>query len=169
MTLSDLTIENGLAQPGDGPAGSGGGIRDEGNTSLTLNSVVVTNNAASADGGGISMENVLSTPWTLNINNSTIESNRAGDAGGGVETDGSGNVKISNSQITANTPVNQGGGVWLVAIDEGAPSNPVVTTGGQFYFVDPDVVLSPSPSGVSGGGYGVVDGNAHVTGIVLTA
>jgi predicted outer membrane repeat protein len=65
VTLVGFTIQNGLAQPGDGPGGSGGGIRDQGNASLTLTDMVVTNNTASADGGGISMENTVSTPWTL--------------------------------------------------------------------------------------------------------
>jgi hypothetical protein len=34
-TLSGFTIQNGRAQPGDVAAGSGGGIRDQGNASLT--------------------------------------------------------------------------------------------------------------------------------------
>ena len=130
VAISGVTIENGLAQPGDGAPGSGGGIRDQGNTNLTLNNVVVTGNAATADGGGISMENLVSTPWTLTINNSTISSNRAGDAGGGVETDGSGHLNITGSTITANTTVNQGAGVWLDAIAAGTVTNPVITNPG---------------------------------------
>ena len=35
------------------------------------------------------MENTVSTPWTLTVNNSVISNNHAGDAGGGIETDGS--------------------------------------------------------------------------------
>ena len=46
VAMSGFTIENGFAQPGDGAAGSGGGIRDQGNTNLTLNNMVVTSNSA---------------------------------------------------------------------------------------------------------------------------
>lgn len=120
VTLQGFTIQNGVAQPGDGPAGSGGGIRDQGNASLTLNNMIVTGNIATADGGGISMENLVSTPWTLTINNSRISNNHAGDAGGGVETDGSGNVIINpGTVIDSNTSLNQGAGIWLDAIQVG--------------------------------------------------
>jgi hypothetical protein len=125
VTLQGFTIENGRAfdptgaNP-DGGVASGGGIRDQGNASLTLTNMVVTNNSATADGGGITMENAVSTPWTVTINNSTISNNRAGDAGGGVETDGSGKIFINaGTVITGNTSVNQGAGIWLDAIQVG--------------------------------------------------
>ncbi len=66
VTMQGFTITNGVAQPGDGAGGSGGGVRDQGNASLTLNNMVVTGNLATADGGGVSMENApASTPLTL--------------------------------------------------------------------------------------------------------
>ncbi len=46
FTFLGFTIENGLAQPGDLAGGSGGGIRDQGNESLTLTDMVLTHNAA---------------------------------------------------------------------------------------------------------------------------
>jgi hypothetical protein len=118
VVLQGFTIQNGIAQPGDAAQGSGGGIRDQANVNLTLTNMSVTNNLATADGGGIAMENpTASTVWTLTINNSTISNNHAGDAGGGVETDGSGTDLInSGTVITGNTCVNQGGGIWLDAI-----------------------------------------------------
>jgi hypothetical protein len=120
VKLQGFTIENGVASPGDGAAGSGGGIRDQGHTSLILTNMVVTNNKATADGGGISMENTASTNWTLTINNSTISNNHAGDAGGGVEGDGSGVININQgTRITGNTSLNQGAGIWLDAIQVG--------------------------------------------------
>src|SRR5262249_14247623 len=81
VTMQGFTITNGVASPGDGAAGSGGGIRDQGNASLVLNNMVITNNVATADGGGVSMENSVSEPWKLTINNSIISNNHAGDAG----------------------------------------------------------------------------------------
>jgi hypothetical protein len=123
VTLIGFTIENGLAHDAnnpDGPGASGGGIRDQGNASLTLTNMTLTDNYATADGGGVSMENSVSTPWTLTINNSTISNNHAGDAGGGVDEDGSGNVNINQgSKITGNTSLNQGAGIWLDAIAAG--------------------------------------------------
>jgi hypothetical protein len=118
-TFIGFTIQNGVAldpMNPDGATSSGGGIRDQGNQSLTLDNMVLTNNSATADGGGLSMENGVDTPWTLTINNSTVSNNQAGDAGGGVETDGSGKTIITSSLITGNTCVNQGAGIWLDAI-----------------------------------------------------
>jgi hypothetical protein len=119
VILQNLILQNGVASPGDGAAGSGGAIRDQGNVSLTLTNVVIRNNRATADGGGVSMENVVSTPWTLTLNNSQILNNHAGDAGGGVETDGSGKIFIMATVISGNTSVNQGAGIWLDAIQVG--------------------------------------------------
>jgi hypothetical protein len=121
VTLEGFTIENGLASPGDGPGASGGGIRDQGKASLSLIDMVVTHNVATADGGGISMENVVNAPWFLSINNSTISYNRAGDAGGGIDEDGQGTVVIGEgTKIIDNTSVNQGAGIWLDAIPVGS-------------------------------------------------
>jgi predicted outer membrane repeat protein len=120
VVLQGFTIQNGIAQPGDAAEGSGGGIRDQGNVSLTLTNMTVVSNRATADGGGISMENAATTSWTLTINNSAIANNSAGDAGGGIETDGSGTDVINpGTVITGNTSVNQGAGIWLDAIQVG--------------------------------------------------
>jgi hypothetical protein len=124
VTMQGFTITGGVASDAanaDGPNASGGGIRDQGSASLTLTNMVITNNSATADGGGVAMENVTSVPWTLTVNNSTISDNHAGDAGGGLETDGSGKVFVNTGTvITGNTSVNQGAGIWLDAIQVGA-------------------------------------------------
>jgi hypothetical protein len=124
VTLQGFTVQDGRAFDAtganpDGPAASGGGIRDQGNASLTLDNLVVTNNSATADGGGVSMENLVSVPWTLTVTNSIISDNHAGDAGGGLETDGSGKIFVTDSTITGNSSVNQGAGIWLDAIQSG--------------------------------------------------
>jgi hypothetical protein len=120
VTIQGVTITNGDASPSDGPNGSGGGIRDQGTASLTLINDTITNCFATADGGGISMENAVDTPWKLTIQNSTVSNCHAGDAGGGVEEDGHGVVTITNSTVTNNTCVNQGAGLWLDAINHTA-------------------------------------------------
>jgi hypothetical protein len=131
VTMQGFTIQNGLAADPMNPGGpsSGGGIRDQGNADLTLTNMVITHNSASTDGGGVSMENApASTPWTLTVNSSTISNNHAGDAGGGLETDGTGSVFINTgSVLTGNT----GAGIWLDAIGTGSANltmNGVVVT-----------------------------------------
>jgi hypothetical protein len=134
VTLQGFTIAGGVASSplfvdGNGDIGtgnnptdvSGGAIRDSFNASLTLQNVVVSGNTAQAAGGAISMENPLgfSTPWTLRVLNSTISNNRAGDAGGGINTKGSGRVIISQSVLSDNVCVNQGAGIWLDTVDVG--------------------------------------------------
>jgi hypothetical protein len=155
VTISGVTIENGLAQPGDGAGGSGGGIRDQGPVDLILSQDILTNNSATADGGGVSMENpTVSTNWALTVDNTTVINNHAGDAGGGIESDGTGQILIkNNSTIADNTCVNQGAGVWLDSI---APA----TVTSQLNVMSS--VVSGNTAGVLGGGIGQA-GNSFVT------
>jgi Big-like domain-containing protein/ASPM-SPD-2-Hydin domain-containing protein len=114
VTMHGFTISNGLAQQGDLAMGSGGGIRAKSVASLTLTGMVVTGNEATADGGGIAMENQSNSTWVLTISNSTISNNHAGDSGGGIDGDGTGSIVInSGSVISGNTALNDGGGILL--------------------------------------------------------
>jgi hypothetical protein len=173
VSLSGFTVQNGLAQPGDLAAGSGGGIRNIGNANLTLTNMVVTNNSASADGGGVVMENSSggtdflggSTRWTLTINNSTISNNHAGDAGGGVDADGSGTVNINaGSVISGNTDVNQGAGVYLDGIAD-AVTGVAVTAGGSGYTSAP--IVNFGGPGTGAAGIATITGGA-VTAVTIT-
>ncbi len=146
VTINGVTIENGVAQAGDTQVGSGGGIRDQGSVDLTLNNDLITNCSATADGGGISMEqpgNLASTKWKLNLNNTTVSNCHAGDAGGGVEEDGTGFVNITNSMISDNTCLNQGAGVWLDAINGGTAALTVTNS-----------LVTGNTAGMLGGGLG---------------
>lgn len=128
VLLKGFTIENGIASPGDGAAGSGGGIRDQGNVNLTLRNMVITHNSATADGGGLVMFNMVEASWTLTVINSVISDDHAGDAGGGIDTDGTGTVVINNSKIIGNTDINQGAGVYVdVAAGSTDPSGANMT------------------------------------------
>jgi hypothetical protein len=184
VTFPNFTIEHGMAAPADGAAGSGGGIRSIGSASVVLDHMTLTENFATADGGGISMENAANTPWTLTIENgSLIQNNHAGDAGGGVETDGQGKVFINTStQILGNTCVNQGAGIWLDAIGPVSANLTMdtVTVANNVAFNGPTggignagngavsinlCMVSQNSSGTTGGGFGDENmlGNLTVT------
>ena len=158
VKMVGFTIEHGFASPGDGAAASGGGIRDQGNASLELDFVTVTDNYATADGGGISMENVTNVPWKLTINNSVISNNHAGDAGGGIEEDGQGTVNVNvGTVITGNTCVNQGAGIWLDAVNN-VTANTTITGA----LISNNIAFTGVGGGVGNAGSGNVVFNASV-------
>jgi hypothetical protein len=175
VTLQGFTITDGYASSakfvdGNGAPGSGnspfdinaGAIRDSFNASLILENMVVSGNVSQGAGGAISMENPLdfSTPWTLKVVNSTISGNRAGDAGGGINTKGNGRVIISQSVISDNVCENQGAGIWLDTIDVGAVHQSAVLTVTQSVISD-NVSLA---AGNFGGGIGNAGNDALATG-----
>ena len=93
-----------------------------------------------------------STPWTLTINSSTISNNHAGDAGGGIETDGSGHVNINaGTVITGNTGVNQGAGIWLDAINGARVGSVTITNPGIRATPRPPTVTFTPVDGVDAG------------------
>jgi hypothetical protein len=168
-----FTIENGRAFDAtgatpDGPDfGQGGGVRDVGAVSLTLNDLVIANNSATADGGGVGFEDRVSTPWTLTVNNSIIRGNKAGDAGGGIDVDGHGKVFVNNSTITGNSTVNQGGGIWLDAVESNGvfqTSNLTVTNS----VISNNTSLTANAAANDGGGIGNAgDGTVTITGSTI--
>jgi hypothetical protein len=119
VTLSNLTIQNGLGQINGGGVnnagaltifnstivanttgvnGNGGGINNTG--TLTMNNSNVLYNSAGNGGGGIA------GPGALTINNSTVSGN-SGASGGGIY--GAGTLTVSNSAIWSNSASNGGG------------------------------------------------------------
>ncbi|HEX8268603.1 MAG TPA: choice-of-anchor Q domain-containing protein [Flavobacterium sp.] len=93
VVLNDFEIENGLAD-------NGGGIRVF-NATLTINALRIsscTANGASGSGGGI----YLGTNSELIALNSTISTNTANRAGGGIESVAGTNVTLTNVQLIAN-------------------------------------------------------------------
>jgi len=168
VTMQGFTITNGNASPGDFAPGSGGGIRDQGNASLTLTNMVLTNNRATADGGGVSMENMASVPWTLTLNNTIVSNNHAGDAGGGVETDGSGKVFLNaGTTITGNTCVNQGAGVWLDFIPD--PNNPIVLKSANLTVTGSTISNNKALTGLGGGIGNAGTGAVSIIGSTLSS
>jgi hypothetical protein len=162
VTMQGFTIQHGAASPGDGAAGSGGGIREQGTQSLTLTNMVVTSNTATADGGGLVMfDPVNPTPsWVLTINASTISNNHAGDAGGGIDTDGTGTVFINaGTVITGNTDLNQGAGVYIdVAAGNPSPLGADMTMTGTIVSNNSALAsgITASGGGISNAGTGTM-------------
>jgi len=97
LTLNNVTIAN-----GDIEEDSGGGIYNQGTTTLNFTNVI--NNAALNSGGGIY------NTGTLIINDSTIADNFVGYFGGGGIHSSGGTVEIRDSYIRNNSS-SYGGGV----------------------------------------------------------
>jgi len=168
VTMRGFTITNGLAQPGDSAPGSGGAIRAKSVASVTLTDMIVTGNEATGDGGGIAMENIVNSIWTLTINNSTVSNNHAGDSGGGIESDGSGIIAInSGSVISGNTALNKGGGIFLdsILVSVFLQSASLTMRG---TLVSDNRTLSATGSGGAGGGiFNNGDGSVNITDSVV--
>ncbi len=138
VTISDITIRNGQALPGN----DGGGIWNSGN--LTLENVTVAGNktrsdatlSADAPGGGIF------NAATLQLRNCAITGNTAADMGGGIHNKGI--MTVLQSTIATNT----------AATDRG---------GGISNFNQATIILSTiSGNQATGGGGGVENGGALV-------
>jgi hypothetical protein len=169
VTMTGFTVENGAAGPGDFAAGTGGGIRDTNNASLVLDNMVITNNTASGDGGGVSMNNLLDTPWAVTFNNTTVSNNHAGDEGGGLVTYGSGfDILNAGTVFTGNTAAMEGGGVDDDAIAQGPVASVTVTDGGIGYTSVPTVTFSGGGATTQAIGTAVVNGGV-VTAVILTS
>jgi hypothetical protein len=106
VTITDLTVRNGQAQPG----ADGGGIVNWGN--LTLEDVTVSGNrtrsdatlSADAPGGGIF------NAATMQLRNCTVTGNSAADVGGGIHNKGI--MTVMQSTISKNTAqADRGGGI----------------------------------------------------------
>ncbi len=120
VSMKGFTIQNGIAAPGGGPAGTGGGIRDQGNVDLTLTNMVVKSNRAAGDGGGISNAG----NGAIAIVNSVVARNFSGGLGGGFsDPNNQGTLTVRNSLFLNNVAIGNGGG-----IQQGGPSTTISNT-----------------------------------------
>ncbi len=154
VSISDLTIQNGLPSTGgpDGggiviiggtltltnttvdsnsaPAGNGGGIYNNGQTLMLINSTVSNNNAI--DGGGI-----VNVVGIVTLDNSIIDGNNAvsGD-GGGIFNESFGMLTLTNNSTVSNNNADNGdgGGIynnvsWLTLTDSFVTGNHILNSG----------------------------------------
>jgi hypothetical protein len=113
VVMQGFTIQNGVASPGDGAAGSGGGIRDQGSVNLTLTNMSLTNNLATAGGG---LESDGSGKVVLNAG-TVVTANTSANQGGGIWLDGiqqgntsqSASLTVNGSLISNNQALSPGG------------------------------------------------------------
>lgn len=134
VTISNLTLTNAFDSPEI--SSDGGAIHTEEN--LTLNSVTLTENLSIVSGGAVGAVGSAGVPVTLTITDSTITDNLAGCCGGGISGDYT-ILDVSNSVISGNYAVSNGGGIVLYAlygatIDETTISGNYASNGGGLYF-----------------------------------
>lgn len=102
VSLSGLTVRDGTA-----PAGAYGGGIQSGSGALTLDDVIVTQNASTSLAGGIY------AGGSLELTNSAVSSNQ-GDQGGGIVTL---DLTMTDSSVDDNSTTDQGGGIWACCGD----------------------------------------------------
>ncbi len=117
VSISAVTIRNGFA----GSGGSGGGITTFGCSTVTFTNVVVRDNVATSNGGGIN--NVF---CAITITNSTIANNSA-SSGGGIYNEIAGELRLVNTTISGNQASGNGGG--LMTFNNAVLLNNVTITG----------------------------------------
>lgn len=124
FVISGLTLANGRA--------NNGGAINALDRSLVLDSVVLTGNTATVDGGALWTDGFLSS---VTITDSVLSGNTAARKGGGWYNEDTGGspsdpgIEVDNTTISGNTAGSHGGGV---------------------YFYDPDAPIVISDSTISG-------------------
>lgn len=166
VSISGLTITNGLASDSSSGGPNGGGIFNDDATLIVSNCTVSGNSASTGFGGGIF--NVINayvyTGAILSVINSTFDDNMALSGGGIAIGDGSGIVTITNSTFSGNLATN-GGGVFIsssyftVTITHSTFSGNVATNGGGIFSsgdltIADSVISNNVANGVPGEGLG---------------
>jgi len=100
ITFNDLTLKNGNPAASLPPAGNGGAISQFGGT-VTLNNSTLSGNAAQ-NGGAVYVSSVNSSAF-LNVNRSTLTTNRSYQSGGAVAANSQTFPLVSTLTITSST------------------------------------------------------------------
>ncbi|HVM63180.1 MAG TPA: choice-of-anchor Q domain-containing protein [Verrucomicrobiae bacterium] len=157
VSLSSLTITNGLAD-GLSPANLGGGGIYNDHATLTVSNCTLSGNVAASpsgggQGGGIYNAGSGDGGATLTVINSTLSGNSTGGGGGAIENDGysgSAMLTVANSIVSGNNSVFGGGGIanggTLTVANSTVTGNSGFVGGGLYN----DTTLTVSNSTVSG-------------------
>ncbi|HEY9886794.1 MAG TPA: CHAT domain-containing protein, partial [Candidatus Obscuribacterales bacterium] len=170
VTLSNLTITNGVQAEG----GGGGGLLNEGILTI-LNSAIVGNEAFDTNGGGgISNLGTL-TLIGSNVSDNTNNSFSFGFGGGGISNDGS--LTLQDSTISGNTTDGDGGGILnngsLVISNSTISDNTAVSGGGILnngsLALENSVLTNNIADFLGGALSNSVDATARITGSTLSS
>lgn len=171
VTLSHLTIQNGLLSPDSThPEPTGGGFRSDGGV-VTLDSVIVKNNNAHFAGG------IYNQATLLLLNSRVINNSATCGNSGGIGNNAGGNMTVQSSKVSGNKVVggNDGGignhGSTLTLLNSTVDGNVVIAghgggignnNGGTVTLrnstvesnqaIDQPTCVSPADVGVGGGG-----------------
>src|SRR5262245_12228806 len=148
LTLNGLTLTGGFNT-------FGGGAIFNNEATLTLNSSVVTENAAPAGGGIASGTNKPGPIGTTTLNNSQVTDNLAFAAGGGGIINHAGTLTLNSSVVSGNTGASGGG----IASGKGNPD------AGEILIVlnKSKVIGNTASGGADGGGGGIANGGTLVS------
>ena len=177
VTISGLTLDNGMSVVvGDPPASSGGAIRVIGEN-VELDDVNITDSTSGGDGGGLAFFGIDNTSSynpvsaVLTIQNSTISGNDAefidagnaiymGGCGGGVWAGGIYNVALDNVTLSNNRARCDGGGFFGTYFQDGGDvtiQNSVITGN------DTGEIEFGNGGGVGFSNYSYFEANATIT------
>ncbi len=139
VLMAQVTVTNNQADDG--------GAISSPNAMVTLEDSVISGNTATANGGGIyayelELSNTtvadntagnraggIQTRRSLLLVGSTVSGNSAGDVGGGIFA-GSGTVELTNSTVSGNSAAGDGGGIYLLGLS--APADIHISQGTIF-------------------------------------
>jgi hypothetical protein len=99
------TLANSLVDSNRVDDGAGGGVRNDGELSVTA--TTFHGNVATEDGGG-----ALFNAGTASISGSTLSDNHSAESGGALYNASSGSASISKSTISGNRARSEGGGIF---------------------------------------------------------
>jgi CSLREA domain-containing protein len=143
LQVSSLIVRGGNV------SGDGGGLRLAGGTSLAPSGLVITNNTATASGGGVF------TQTATNLLGATVTNNHAQN-GGGIAGDGSSSI-ISPWVVSGNSAFLGGGiaSVGSITVTDGSITNNTATgLGGGVVGIGPLTILRTTLTGNSAVQYG---------------
>ena len=163
LTLSDLTVQNGLASPGGGLLVDGVNTRED-YGQATVNRVAFTNNRATSDASDGTGGAIYVTDWaSATITQSRFASNYAFYGGGAVASSASGAIfSISGSTFESNSSVYGGGALYpnggSTSVEGSTFLNNSADTGGAIHSNATSVAVTNSTfSGNSASNHGAID------------
>jgi predicted outer membrane repeat protein len=172
-SVGSLTVA-GSTFAGNAAGFRGGGINAFVGALLNISTSSFLTNSAGLYGGGVSSDGV-----TTSIASSTFSANSSNNHGGGIEMSGDKSLTLTNTTLTDNTAVTEGGGLYWTASGPPGPltivnstiaDNVAGTTGGSIYTGNTggnNTAITVKNSIVSGGSPGNCSGTVQSSGFNL--